>query len=411
MLFYDRAISSFFPYILNQFPRLKEEFSGFVYYPNTLSFGGDTLLAAPAMMGGYEYTPEGMNKRPNELLRDKHNESMLLLPRLFNDKGWHVTVTDPPYSNYEWSGDATPFAPYPNTECKFVEGSFYTPYMESIFGGDDVDKGQVVKAHATGFAVLQAVPPFFRFLVYDGADYLQGSHAPIKCIAEYAHLYFLPQTTDAQAAFSTYTFIANDLTHTPTLLQEDDGNALSYAPSANVDAKTARAGSYQWHNMDDLEYYQVNAAAMLLTAQWLNKLRSDGIYDNTRIIIVSDHGKSIATPAWPAGVASHANINPLLLVKDFGATGAVKTDNSLMTNADVPFLATQGLSLDNRNPFTGEMLMQSAQKHEVQVLSADADNPDIKKAHRYLVRDGYRVKDNIFNEANWEKLCYNTIDE
>ncbi|HKM07259.1 MAG TPA: hypothetical protein VJ869_09725, partial [Sphaerochaeta sp.] len=46
----------------------------------------------PALMGGYEYSPEETNKRPDQSLASKHNESMLLLPRLFYEAGYEVTV-------------------------------------------------------------------------------------------------------------------------------------------------------------------------------------------------------------------------------------------------------------------------------------------------------------------------------
>lgn len=405
VLFYDRAISSFFPYILRQFPHLKEDFAGFVYYPNTLSYGGNTLVASPAMMGGYEYTPEAMDERPDELLRIKHNEASLLLPRLFSDAGWKVTVTDPPYPNYEWSGDASPFEQYDNVKCSFVQGSFYTPYMERVFGGEDKgDKSDVVRGHALGFSLMQAVMPFFRYLLYDGADYLQGSRAPIKCIAQYGHLYFLPEITDGKADAPSYLFIENDLTHTPTLLHEDDSSEVPYLPAANAAKETAVAGEYEWKEADDLEYYHVNAAAMLLTARWLNALRKMGVYDNTRIIIVADHGKSCYTPAWPSKGTTHAEVNPLLLVKDFGDTGEVRTDNSFMTNADTPFLAAQGLNLSGTNPFTGKQLPQTTAKGEVRLFNALEDNTDIKKAHKWILSGGYSVRSNIFDEGNWKPI-------
>jgi hypothetical protein len=55
----DRASSSFFPYILKESPNLKEIYSGFTYYPNTVSFNGYTIIGAPPIFGGYEYNPAG----------------------------------------------------------------------------------------------------------------------------------------------------------------------------------------------------------------------------------------------------------------------------------------------------------------------------------------------------------------
>ena len=103
VIFLDRAISSFFPHILNQFPQLNDQLSGFTYYPNTLSFGLYTTFGNPAMIGGYEYTQDQMNERPDVLLKDKHDEALLLLPTLFAQQGYDVTVANPSFAGYKYS--------------------------------------------------------------------------------------------------------------------------------------------------------------------------------------------------------------------------------------------------------------------------------------------------------------------
>ena len=52
ILMLDRATSGYFPFIIDEKPELKESLSGFVYYPNTISFGGGTKIVAPALYGG-----------------------------------------------------------------------------------------------------------------------------------------------------------------------------------------------------------------------------------------------------------------------------------------------------------------------------------------------------------------------
>ena len=63
ILMMDRAISSYVPEMFRERTELKEQFSGFVYYPNTMSFGPVTNIAIPALFGGYEYTPTEINTR------------------------------------------------------------------------------------------------------------------------------------------------------------------------------------------------------------------------------------------------------------------------------------------------------------------------------------------------------------
>ncbi|MHC6203156.1 YidC/Oxa1 family membrane protein insertase [Breznakiellaceae bacterium SP9] len=93
----DRGISGYVPSIFQEKPELLEQFQGFTYYPNCISFGPYTNFGAPGIFGGYEYTPLEIQKRSNELLADKYDESMLMLPCLFSLNDWTVTVSDQPY--------------------------------------------------------------------------------------------------------------------------------------------------------------------------------------------------------------------------------------------------------------------------------------------------------------------------
>ena len=80
IMFIDGAIGALVEEIFNESPSTANQYEGFTYYPNTVSFNCHTLIASPPMYGGYEYTPIEMNKRSNEKLVDKHNEALNVLP-------------------------------------------------------------------------------------------------------------------------------------------------------------------------------------------------------------------------------------------------------------------------------------------------------------------------------------------
>ncbi len=62
----DRAVSGFVPYIFAEKPELNKSFSGFVYFPNAISYGSCTNYSTPSLFGGYEYTPLKINERDND---------------------------------------------------------------------------------------------------------------------------------------------------------------------------------------------------------------------------------------------------------------------------------------------------------------------------------------------------------
>ena len=123
----DRSISSYLPYLFNERPELEQQFAGFTWFPNTLSFGSRTLTGAPALYGGYDYTPQNMNLRSDELLVDKHDEALLTMPVLFDEAGYEVTVCDPSYAGYCSVPDLSIFDDYPNINSFNTEfGMFRT---------------------------------------------------------------------------------------------------------------------------------------------------------------------------------------------------------------------------------------------------------------------------------------------
>ena len=90
----DRAIGYYVPFFMEERPELQQQFDGFTFYSNTLSFGPMTNTALPAVYGGYEYTPALTNQRTDKLLVEKHNEALLMMPILFSGEDYEVTVRD-----------------------------------------------------------------------------------------------------------------------------------------------------------------------------------------------------------------------------------------------------------------------------------------------------------------------------
>jgi arylsulfatase A-like enzyme len=85
--------------------------------------------------------------------------------------------------------------------------------------------------------------------------------------------------------------------------------------------------------------------------RWIDFLKKEGVYDNTKIIIVSDHGNSFDTDMFEnTGMES---FNPLLMVKPFNARGALVISEEFMTNADVPAIAAEGAINHPVNPYLG----------------------------------------------------------
>ena len=164
VLMLDRAIGGYLPYFLQEKPELKEQFAGFTYYSNTISFGGHTNFAAPALLGGYEYTPVEINKRSEESLVSKHNEALKVMPVLFLQNGFDVTVSDPPYANYEWIPDLSIYDDYPEIKTYNSIGHF----------SSQEDKEEAIASNHRNFfcfSVMKSMPLCVQPTVYYRGTY------------------------------------------------------------------------------------------------------------------------------------------------------------------------------------------------------------------------------------------------
>ncbi len=422
VLFLDRAIGALLPYILQEFPDMKEQYSGFVFYPNTVSYSGYTAKAFPAMTGGYEYTPPNANKRECVSLKQKHNEATLLMPRLFMDAGFDVTVTDPAYPNYTLKGDLSAFKDYPKIKACEIFGTLNKRYKKNFDNFTD-NSDIVARNNLESFVLLEILPPILRNAYYKSGRYYRSEQIPELLasgfLSSWTCLYYLPELTSFDGKNGSFIFIDNETTHEYAQLENK-----TYLPTLNPNPNSISCGKYNFSvppNSDresDAKAYHVNASALIQVGKWLDFLKKNNCYDNTRIIIVSDHGRDIPLPQFNGmkyGL-EYAYFNPLFMAKDFGARGQLKTDDSFMTNADTLFLAKKDLPISSANPFTGNNVEDFVDKSLVEIYQivqrenfSEMTPPSLKDRTQWILQGKkisakrYTVHDSIFDEANWTR--------
>jgi YidC/Oxa1 family membrane protein insertase len=408
VLFLDRAISSYFPIIVEEFPETKRQYDGFTFYPNTVSYGAHTISGSPPMMGGYEYTPDEMNSRKSQLLVDKHNEASLVLPILFGESGYNVQLFDPPMTNYKLSLDYSIFKDYEYIDVMPLEGTLGDYYKENNLNLDlkTSSESSLLIKRLPPYVLFKLIPPVFRSLFYDEGKYFLMTDSPSQLrafLGSYASLYYLPDLTDFDDNAPSYIFIGNDTTHRPIFLQ-----APEYTPQTIVTDMSNPLTSEPRYKSLEVMHYHINAASIKAIGKWLDYLRQEGVYDNTRIIIVADHGYDILAPAFmdfKNNAKYYAMYNPLLLVKDFDARGELSIDHHFMTNADVPLIALDGIVTDPINPFTQKHLEEQVSKEVVNVYKIPWRPEENKGAvFDYDPKRSFSVTTNIFSEDNWKPV-------
>lgn len=408
-IFIDRAMNSLFPYILEDIPDLQQQLSGFVYYPNTVSFGNNTIHGSPAMVGGYEYTPDAMNARANEKLVDKHNEALLVMPRMFLNAGYSVTMTNPPYSNYKWEADFTPFLPYPEINVMHHHGKFAVTYKNEhtdVLDWNPAFESDLIKKRLPIFSMFKSSFPLLRRTLYEEGRYFQKAenpHSTDTFIDAYAQLYYLQKLTDFVEEGNTFVSISNDTTHQPIFLQVPE-----YEPRSIVTNTSTPLDTVEGIRSIDRSHYHTNAATLKQLGLYFEYLQDQGVWDNTRIIVVADHGYAMYSDGMKDFGLHRYDYNgyvPLLLMKDFDSTGPVKTDTTFMTNGDAPLFAMKDIIQNPINPFTKKNLYEQVKKDKVNVYTGPWDprynTGNIFKHDETL---SFSVHDDIFVESNWDDV-------
>lgn len=418
----DRAIGSYIPYLFQEKPELREQFDGFTWYPNTLSYGGHTVFGAPPLFGGYEYTPEEVNKRDSEKLVDKHDEALKVMPVLFNDAGFEVTVCDPAYAGYQVVPDLTIYNDYPNIHTYLTEQGQYF-YPEESF----VRQYQAIwERNFFFFSLMKCSPIFLQPYLYQNGTYfnstvIRDANERMSCsnivrwdfVDSFAVLEALPEIAEAKdEKKNTFLMLCNSTTHEPTLLEEPAYTISPIIDNRVYDREHTDRFSFdgqilQVKTLRQMQHYQINMAAMLQLGNWFDKLRKAECYDNCRIILVADHGEDlnqIDSMRFGEDITEDAMLyNPLLMMKDFNQHGFT-VNEELMTNADTPMLAMRGLITEPINPFTGNVINDQTKHSNELVVFANYDASISGDRTTYSEYDWYGVHGDVRDGNNWRFL-------
>ena len=402
----DRAIDGYVPYIMNEKPELKEKFDGFTWYPDNISYGSSTIFGSPGLFGGYDYTPEMMNRRSDELLADKHEEALKTLPTLLGGEGYHVTVLDPPYAGYSEIPDLSIYDDIPGVDA-YNTRRFSTGMEQS----DRIEK--IKKGNFFRFSLFCVVPQCVQMIIYDGGCYYDQVAGEPDYSEAYYSLSMLSEITTVSDDYKGGALVMdNDTAHDGTLLQTPDytparhvNNAAYYSENELHDDE----GNVIWFDNNYQEgHYGHNMLAMMVLGDYFDRLRELGVYDNTRIILVSDHGTELEHQEkliFDNGLDAEW-FNALLMVKDYNATGFT-TDRTFMTNADVPAIALEGIIDDPKNPFTGSDIDMSRKQGVQHVLFSESW--DVMENNGNVFKIGgngqwYEMQGSVFNEESWKAI-------
>lgn len=286
--------------ILKEDTRLADELEGFVYYRNAISTSPSTYGSIPAIHSGITLQATPSLSETYELGVRKRSFMADLA------RQGYVTSAINPIRGICPEGTA-----FCSTTNVTADGFLHSVVAQSLYLVD--------------LTVYRLAPRELRNQVYNEGEWLLSTALPTGRYSEHAAATFdqFRKALTLDSATPTARYIHLFHAHQPFTVDADcrEGD-LVYTPEA------AREAAH---------------CALRMVASMVRTLRSKGVYDNTLIIVLADHGLGIVT--GPDGNLRYEYDDPFkrmvtfasaaMAVKRLGAFGALTVSDDLVSIADV----------------------------------------------------------------------------
>lgn len=337
---FDMYTADHFLRILEERPELKAAFEGFTWYRDTTAAGSGTLHALAVTAGGNRFSVSGIN-RDNEgkTFEQLYGESYDLIPSLLGET-WDRAVIGSMWPSPK------PLA-YPNIGyAELMDGWFDYYYRETFEDAKSRDRADAF-GRLLSISIFKAAPYSLRGKVYANGRWLASAKETLDGFKAYAAVRPWADFSRVVPSGDVYRYVYSDGSHTGRYIGEDGLPSL---------VKPDTPSAWKRENpVIDFSHYLSERAFTERLADWLNWMRVNGVFDNTRIVVTADHGgrDSVTLLEGIGRVPYKGRIDedvdnpgiryPLLLVKDFGGKGEMKVSDEPMTNGDVPDLILAGV--------------------------------------------------------------------
>ena len=265
--------------ILENNPDVALAWKDATWYADCLATGPSTQASLASIICGKACTPEALNEKPDESLITKINRSYADVANRF---GSDVDVT---INERNWLE--------PQLVSQYAENNPLTLRYMPLFYLSHYMAKRGMKHEATsgeGFLVsvslFSSAPWSLKNYIYNGGSWTgstQGHNASLATgrLRDWAFLESFPELANADARKSTFKVIYSELTHWPWFMKPG---------SCDICAKGYPLTDGQRINPGHL---QTETCALRSVGKWFAWMKENGVYDNTTVILASDHGHGV----------------------------------------------------------------------------------------------------------------------
>ena len=379
----DAFSGSHIDILFNEYPELKDQYRGFVWYRNMLASGDSTVSSLPSIICGEKCAPWSLNENETDKsLAEKINRYYAETLNKFGPQ-FDIAIHE---RNWLEPNRLNDLVHDDMLAIRFMGDSYLNRYLQK----NDITLGRGSSdSFLLAVSLFNSVPWSMKNLVYKDGRWIENlmpksDTLVVRALREYAFIDGLADLSNTNATKATYKFFDNEITHHPWLMD---------AKTCTVSAKPKIYKTRQ-DNADELHLANEMCALKALS-RWINWMKSEGIFDNTMIILVSDHdgmdsdmiGKVFGSPY--KGMVGKPN--PLLLVKHLGRSGNkdVEINDMPLSLTDVSKLIDNDLNIQ---PFTGR-----TQPRRMSVTGG-------KTMNKFVLEREWMVDSDMTRRDHWKEL-------
>ena len=233
-------------------------------------------------------------------------------------------------------------------------------------------------------ALFSCVPLSLKPLIYNNRKWLLSSQTDLNSneFHKYNFQRILPIISDNKSSDENFIYIHSLFTHPPWDILDNNNNLIRFAsPYEN----------FKWF--------------VTVFNKWITWMKKNNVYDNTKIILVSDHGvgwglyngkiQANVPVNWKENKAIcpkiFLHLNSLMMVKDFDSKGPLKKDWRLMSSADASAIA-----FNENDPTKSDSTSRTVKAYITKWIK------EIDDVNTYEISNEYEVSNNIFDLKNWK---------
>ena len=377
--------------ILAECPEYRSKLDGFTWHRNMLAAATETATSMPSIFAGEEYLPLAMNSMPGTG-DEKVNKAASTLFRNAEKQGYIVSVVNGSAVYL----DSTTLDGTANSELEP-----YELYWEKVRNIKSESAKKVNQPHLFAMLTLfQGAPYFLKPVIYNDGGWLIFSRVALfwyvrsHVFSEYSFLDLLPEISNSNSQQNTFKYFHSCFTHIPYGIGED-GNLVDF----NSQYPDQEHKSYIF---GESAYYTAKKFIALMVA-YIDWLKANGLYDNTSIILVSDHGNDYSenNSLTPDGIEralprdTFNRLNSLFMIKPAGASGAIKVDNTFVSNCDIHAALQKALGLETT--YLGSTVHEGVSPRAD--FTSSRANFRTDGVAKYTI---YKVTDSLFDPKNWQ---------